>query len=99
MRRGLDFPLSRHTWSVSLLVQRCPTTASAPFSRPYAIQSERPMGSVEFCPRELTGENSPLYTYQPTKNKTDRVLEKYFCRWYSNADHRPNTLPRRNVSV
>ena len=28
----------------------------------------------------VTGENSPLYTYQPTKKKTDRVLMKYFCR-------------------
>jgi hypothetical protein len=33
----------------------------------------------------VTGENSPLYTYQPTKKKTDRVLVKYFCRWYPNA--------------
>jgi hypothetical protein len=36
------------------------------------------MESVELCPRELTGENSPLYTYQPTKMKTDRVPVKYF---------------------
>jgi hypothetical protein len=78
MRRVLDFPLSRHTWSVSLLVQRCPTIASVPSSRPYATQSETPKESVLPCPRELTGENSPLYTYQPTKKKTDRVLAKYF---------------------
>ena len=29
------------------------------------------------CPRESTGENSPLYTDQPAKTKTDRVLVKY----------------------
>ena len=85
MRRVLDFPLSKHTWSVSLRVQRCPTTASVPSSRPYATPSETPKESVPPCPRELTGENSPLYTYQPTKKKTDRVLMKYFCRWYPNA--------------
>jgi hypothetical protein len=50
-----------------------------PFSGPFATQSEAPKESVAPCPRELTGENSPLYTYQPTKMKTDRVLVKYFC--------------------
>src|ERR1700723_2976739 len=34
--------------------------------------------STKECPRELTGENSPLYTNQPAKTKTDRVLVKYF---------------------
>ena len=50
-----------------------------PSSGPFATQSETPKESVAPCPRELTGENSPLYTYQPTKMKTDRVLVKYFC--------------------
>jgi hypothetical protein len=62
----------------SLRVQRCPTIASVPISGPYATQSETPKESVAPCPRELTGENSPLYTYQPAKMKTDRVLVKYF---------------------
>ena len=35
------------------------------------------MESVEFCPRELTGENSPHPTNQPRKRKTDRVPVKY----------------------
>jgi hypothetical protein len=35
------------------------------------------MESVAPCARELTGENSPHYTYQPAKMKTDRVLVKY----------------------
>ena len=56
-----------------------------PLCGPYATQSETPKESVAPCPRELTGENSPLYTYQPTKMKTDRVLVKYFCIWYPNA--------------
>jgi hypothetical protein len=50
-----------------------------PCCGPFATQSETPKESVAPCPRELTGENSPLYTYQPTKMKTDRVLVKYFC--------------------
>ena len=77
MRWVLDFPSSRHTWSVSLQVQRSPTIASVPSSRPYATQSGRPMESVELCPRELTGENSPHPTNQPRKRKTDRVPVKY----------------------
>jgi hypothetical protein len=94
MRRVLDFPPSRHTWSVSLRVQRCPTIASVPSSRPYATQSETPKESVAPYPRELTGENSPLYTYQPTKKKTDRVLAKYFCRWYPNAHQTEYPTPK-----
>ena len=62
----------------SLHVQRCPTIASVPSSGPYATQSETPKDSVAPCPRELTGENSPHNTNQPTKRKTDRVLVKYF---------------------
>jgi hypothetical protein len=53
MRRVLDFPPSRHTWSVSLRVQRCPEIASVPSSKPYATQSETPKESVPPCPREL----------------------------------------------
>ena len=45
---------------------------------PFATQSETPEESVAPCSRESTGENSPLYTYQPTRMKTDRVLVKYF---------------------
>ncbi len=47
---------------------------------PWAVRdSERNIEeSVAPCPRELTGENSPLYTYQPTEMKTDRVPAKYF---------------------
>lgn len=52
-----------------------------PSCGPFATQSETPKESIAPCPRELTGENSPLYTYQPTKMKTDRVLVKYFCNW------------------
>jgi hypothetical protein len=61
----------------SLRVQRCPTIASAPSSRPYATQSEAPKESVAPCARELTGENSPHYTNQPRKRRTDRVPLKY----------------------
>ena len=78
MRRFLDFHVQAHLERV-LRVQRYPTIASVPSSGPYATQSEIPKESVAPCPRELTGENSPLYTYQPTKMKTDRVLVKYFC--------------------
>ena len=49
-----------------------------PSCGPYATQSETPKESVRPCPRELTGENSPHYTYQPTKMKTDRVPAEYF---------------------
>jgi hypothetical protein len=49
-----------------------------PCCGPYATQSETPKESAALCPRELTGENSPHYTNQPTKTKTDRVLVKYF---------------------
>jgi hypothetical protein len=62
----------------SLLVQRCPIIASVPFRGSYATQSRTSKESVVPCPRELTGENSPLYTYQPTEMKTDRVPAKYF---------------------
>jgi hypothetical protein len=78
MRRFLDLHVQAHLERV-LRVQRYPTIASVPSSGPYATQSETPKESVAPCPRELTGENSPLYTYQPTKMKTDRVLVKYFC--------------------
>src|SRR5271170_7675125 len=84
MRRFLDFHVQAHL-ERALRVQRYPTIASVPFRGPYATQSETPKESVAPCPRELTGENSPLYTYQPTKMKTDRVPAKYFCRWYPNA--------------
>ena len=78
MRRFLDFRVQAHLERV-LRVQRYPSIASVPSSGPYATQSETPKESVAPCPRELTCENSPLYTYQPTKMKTDRVLVKYFC--------------------
>ena len=78
MRRFLDLHVQAHLERV-LRVQRYPTIASVPSSGPYATQSEKPKESVAPCPREFTGENSPLYTYQPTKMKTDRVLLKYFC--------------------
>jgi hypothetical protein len=78
MRRAPDFPPSRHTWSVrseySVVPQSRPSSCG-----PFATQSETPKESVAPSPRELTGENSPLYTYQPAKMKTDRVLVKYFC--------------------
>src|ERR1700691_1384516 len=47
-------------------------------SGPCATQGETPKESAAPCLRELTGGNSPHYTYQPTKTKTDRVLVKYF---------------------
>src|SRR5277367_5606874 len=96
MRRVLDFPPSRHTWSVSLRVQRCPTIASVPSSRPYATQSGRPMESVELCPQELTGENSPHHTNQPRKRKTDRVPVKYLFFSTPAAASRCNRNQRRS---
>ena len=62
-----------------------------PLCGPYATQSETPKESVAPCPRELTGENSPHYTYQPAKMKTDRVLVKYFCRWYCCGNRCPRS--------
>ena len=78
MCRVLDFPPSRHTWSVRSEYSVVPQSRASRCG-PFATQSETPKESVALCPRELTGENSPLYTYQPTKMKTDRVLVKYFC--------------------
>ena len=52
------------------------------------------MESVELCPRELTGENSPLYTYQPTKIKTDRVPVKYFPPGTPGGNRSPRSLER-----
>jgi hypothetical protein len=46
-------------------------------SGPCATQGETPKESAAPRLRELTGGNSPHYTYQPTKTKTDRVLVKY----------------------
>jgi hypothetical protein len=62
----------------SLDVQRRPTIAFVPVLRSARETEPTPMESVAPCPRELTGENSPLYTNQPAKMKTDRVLVKYF---------------------
>jgi hypothetical protein len=84
----------------SLRVQRCPTIASVPSSGSYATQSETPKESVAPCPRELTGENSPHYTNQPAKIKTDRVLSKYFLlvpACVTNAYSLSNNPLRRNV--
>jgi hypothetical protein len=62
----------------SLHVQRRPTIASVPVLRAARETEQTPKESVAPCPRELTGENSPLYTNQPAKMKTDRVLVEYF---------------------
>lgn len=62
----------------SLHVQRRPTIASVPILRVARETEQTPKESVAPCPQELTGENSPLYTNQPAKTKTDRVLVEYF---------------------
>jgi len=67
------------------------------------MKSEPPMESVAPRPRELTGENSPHYTYQPTKNKTDRVLAKYFspstCLGETNAHCLANKLSPKEMPL
>ena len=70
-------PPSTNTWSV-----RSPCTALShnrvrPLWRAARDAERNTKESVTPCPRGLTGENSPLYTNQPAKTKTDRVPVKY----------------------
>jgi len=97
MRRSWTSPVQAH------LEHFAPVTALSHnrvrlLKRAERDKSGRSMESVELCPRELTGENSPLYAYQPIKMKTDRVLTKYlfrwYCRWKTNACLLPDR-PRR----
>jgi len=83
-------PAGRFRWFFRSLIAsrgRAPTPFPSPKSGLLHIDVEDEVlcfwwlsrGTVrEPCPRELTDENSPLHTYQPTKKKTDRVPAKYF---------------------
>jgi hypothetical protein len=54
------------------------------------------------CPSTgVTGENSPLYTNQPAKMKTDRVLVKYFFAgtWLRHKCQQPVDSSLRSVEV
>jgi hypothetical protein len=82
----------------SLHVQRRPTIASVPVVRAAREAEQTPMESVAPCPQELTGENSPLYTNQPAKTKTDRVLVKYFLLVPHLRDNNLNCGERQNHS-
>ena len=81
-----------------LRVQRCPTIASVAFYGPHATQGERPKESVEPCPRELTGGNSPHTTNQPRKMKTDRVPLKYFFSTARGCPQQSQLVDARTVS-
>jgi hypothetical protein len=87
-------PLPEHM-ERSLHVQRRPTIASVPVLRAARETEQTPKESVAPCPRELTGENSPLYTNQPAKMKTDRVPVEYFFASTPLAEER--SKPRRKA--
>ena len=84
MRRFQDFHVQAHLERV-LRVQRYPTIASVPSSRPYATQSETPKESVAPCPRELTGENSP-HLYRGEKTEKAHQQNATFLVFYNLGD-------------
>jgi hypothetical protein len=68
----------RHTWSVRSVRSVTPTIASVPSCGNVRDTQRSTEGIGGAVSAGVTGENSPHYTNQLTKMKTDRVLVKYF---------------------